>query len=235
MIAGTHGINRCILSRQHHFIECSLWFGKFAVHRKGAGNVRGIVFNLTTGINQHQVAIFQRCAVFDVVQNAAIATATHNRRVGCIPGAASHEGMNQLGLELVFINTGRRFFHGVAMGLGTDFARLCHHLYFRWALVQPQVMQRMLKCNKLPWRLGTGAHLTPNRLHPFHDLTVERLVTSQRVINAATALYHSRQNLINIDNRKRIVQAEFFDRAFRARQITVPQLLFRIAFLAEQH
>ena len=169
------------------------------------------------------------------MQDAGVSATTDNRWIGGIPGTVLHEGVDQLGFQLVLITAPSCPLHGPAVRLGADLASLRHHLHFRRALIQAQVMEQVLQGHELARRVRAGAHLAANGLDPLHHPSIERRVFAQGVIHPAATFNHARQDVVDVGNREGIVQTILFNGTVLAHQKAVPQLLLRIAFLAEQH
>src|SRR5690554_4829312 len=103
VITGPYRINGGVLGIQNHVIQSFLFRAELAADREGAGNVGGVAVQLTTGIDQHQVTFFQRCAVLDVMQDAAVSATANDRRISGGTGTVFHKGMDQLGFQAIFM------------------------------------------------------------------------------------------------------------------------------------
>ena len=146
-----------------------------------------------------------------------------------------HEGVDQLGLQVVLIATLAGPLHSPAMGLGADFPGPGHHFHFGRALVQTHVVQQVFKGHQLTRRMGSGPHFTPDDLHPVHHPVIEDRVFAKRVIHPAAAFNHAGQDVVDIADREGIVQAIALDGSLGPHQETVPEFFLRIALLAKQH
>ena len=107
-----------ILAGQHQLIQRLLWLAECAAHRKGTGNIGCIMFQLATGIHQHQITGFQLSGVFDVMKNAAVGAATDNARVGRAARTVAHEFVDIFRFQLVFHHPRLDRLHGAHMGAG---------------------------------------------------------------------------------------------------------------------
>ena len=122
-------------------IQLALGRAKDAIDRKGAGDICGVTVELTTAVNQYQVAVHERLVVVDIVQDTAVVTGADNGRIGPVATAVSHKLVQQLGFEVIFIESGLAGLHGPNMGAGGNFCRAPHQLELGGALQQALLVQ----------------------------------------------------------------------------------------------
>ena len=125
------GLDGGVLTGQHQLVERLLGLAERTVHWEGTGDIRGVVFQLATGIYQHQIPVFELLAVIDVMQDATVGATTDNTRVRGAARTMTHKLVDIFRLELIFHHPRADFFHGTDMGMGRDACRLAHQLHFR--------------------------------------------------------------------------------------------------------
>src|SRR5690606_19174277 len=186
-------------------------------------------------VYQYQVAVADLAAVLGVVQDAGVAPCGNNRGIGRGTAAVAHEGMLQLGLQLVLVHPRAAHLHGADVGFGGDIPGRLHDADFRRALVQAHVVQQVVQRHELLRRLGAHARLAADGVDPPSQAHIEFLVGAHGVIDPLSTLDQPRQNVIHVGNRKGIIGAVLSDRAVLAGAVAVPQLAFRILLPTEQH
>src|SRR6056297_49111 len=145
-----------------------------------------------------------------------------------------HKGVDQFGLEVILEAAFAGPLHGPAVRFGAYLTGFGHDLDFIGALVEPQIVKQMLQGHKFTGWVGATAHLAPYHLHPVHNPGVEMIVLTQRIVDPAASLNHARQDVVDVCDRKRVVQTITFNSPFRTHEKTIPELFLRIPFLAEQ-
>src|SRR3989338_4327649 len=120
------------------------------------------------------------------------------------------------------------------MRLGGNVASALHDVDFRYALEQTQIMQRMFQRHKLARWLCAAAHLAANDVDPLGDAGIELRIKAERVKHALGAFDQAGQDVVDIANRKGIIDTVQRRDALRPGDETVPQFLGRIALPAKQ-
>ena len=224
-----------VLTGQNQFVKGLLGLAECAIHREGTGNVRGIVFQLATGIHQHQIAVFQFLAVFDVVQDATVGAATDNARIGRATRAVAHEFVDIFRFQLILHHARLHRLHGPHMGAGRNTGSAAHQLDFGSALEQTHVVKMVCQGNEFPGGLGTGADPLTDTVNPAHQTTIEFRIVTQVVIDPLTALDQARQDLVDITDGKSIIRIKIRHGPIGAGPVAVPDFHGAVALAAEQH
>ena len=130
------------LSLEHDFIDRTLRRREPAAHRKGAGDVRGVVVVLAAGVEQQQVPIAQALIVIAIVHDAGIGAAADDRVIGNVRIVRA-KLVQQLRHDLVLHAPRAGKAHGAAMGADGDLRRAPQPRLLGTALVQAHVVEHM--------------------------------------------------------------------------------------------
>ena len=226
-------VDGAVLRFQHQFVQGALRRAVAAVDRPGAGDVGGVTLELGAGIDQQQVAVAQRRVVGAVVQDAGIGAAADDGFVARHRMVAV-EGVDQFGGNHRLAGTGPGRAHRAQVRLGGDLRRLRHHPQFGARLEQAQVVQDVRERDEFVRRTGALTHLRPHAVDPADQLLVELDLAAEVVVDALAPFDHAGQDVVDVVDRKRVVEGELVDRAFRAEARPVPAFALGIAFAAEQ-
>ena len=234
VIADTRLVDRSDLRLEHQFIKNALWLAEAAVYRIGACDVGGIAFDLAAGVDQHQIAVVQRFAVFDIVQDTTVVAASHDRRVRELRRTRHLAVVAENGSELVFVHAGLHAAHQLGMGLRRQARGTAHHRHLGAALVQAHLVQVVIQREKLDRPMHAGARARSHLADPIGHALVQRRVGSHRKKNPFTLFEQTGQDVIQVRDRKRIIGAVLRDGALEPRTVTIPKLFCRILFATEQ-
>ena len=103
----------------------------------------------------------------------------------------------------------------------------------KWTI--KELLGHVIEVGELSRRNRPAAFLTPNAVHPGHDLPVELGAAAHGVVDSLAPLDQPGQDVIDIADRKRIVGTVLGAGALGAGPIAVPQLHAGILFATEHH
>ncbi len=200
-------LNRCVLRIERQLIKCPLRLTETPVRWERTGNIRSVVIQLTTSIDEYQLAIINDVIVARIVEYATVVTRTDNRRIGRPATARRHEDLHNFSFQLIFTHPRTHSLHSTGVGLGTDLGRMTHHRHLSIRFNHTLLMQQMIQRTEFVRRCCTTAHLSPDVIHPLHQLAVKLRARAQIRINTITAFDQPRKNVVDIRHRERIVAA----------------------------
>ncbi|MNM82310.1 hypothetical protein D3C81_943370 [compost metagenome] len=233
--AGGDVVHRVQVRFQHQFVDRLLLGAEGAVGREGAGDVAGVAVDLAAGVDQDQVAILDLRVVLPVVQDAGVTPGGDDRAIGRHLRPALAEHVLQLGFQVVFVKARAAFLHGAHVSVGGNLGGVAHHLNFRGALVQAQVVQQMVEGDELVRRLRALAGLGADHVDPVHQPAVEFRVGAEGVVDALATFDQAGEDVVDVADGEGVIGAEILDRTVLAGTQAVPQLALGIALAAEQH
>ena len=233
MVARTHLVDGRQLRLQHHVVDRTLHRGEFAAHREGAGDIRRIVVVFTTGIEQQQITVAQGLIVVAIVHDAGIGAAPDDGLVGDV-GVVRAEFVQHFRHHLVLHAARTGEANGAAVGADCDLRRATQTGLFRPALVQTHIIKHMVERDEF---LRAACALAGQRLEsidPAQDAGIEIHMGSHGVEDLRTLLHESRQNFVDILDRKGIVRAIVLNRPLGAGACAIPRLPQGIMLTHEQ-
>lgn len=182
--SGAHQRDAGLIGFQHQLVQSTLFGAEATVDREGPGDVTGVAGQLTAGINQHQLPILDGRIVVDVVQNAAVGTTTHDRRVGLEAGPCSGTMAQDSSFQLILMDTRPGQTHRRAVGLGGDLRRTAHHRQLLFILEQPHLVQQVVQQHQLLRSLRSLTCPGAYRVEPATDPAIHVLVAAQGIKDA---------------------------------------------------
>jgi len=120
------------------------------------------------------------------------------------------------------------------MAFGGDDRGLAHQRELVLGLVQAQVVQQMRQRDELVRRARERTAQGLHTLDPADQLEIELAVAAEVVVDARAALDHAGQDVVDVLDRERVVEAALLDRAVGPQARTVPGFARGIAVAAEQ-
>ncbi len=206
VIAGAHARDGRAVRLQHHLVNRALLGREAAVDGQRAGDVGGVALELAAGVHQQQVAVVERLVVVAVMQDAAVRAAADDRVIGGV-GVVTPELVQQLGHHLVLGGARAAEAHDALMRLRGDARAGAQQLELAPRLVEAHVVQHVIERHELLRRVAAVARLGAQAVDPAHHALVEVRVHAHGVVHPGAVLEQSRQDLVDVGDRKGIVGA----------------------------
>ena len=237
---GLGGCDGGVLAGQHQVVQRALRGGELAIGRESAGDVAGVAVQLAACVNQHQLPIAHRRGIGPVVEYARIGACCDDGAIGGVLRAAFAEGVQQLGIEVVFTHIlpgtqhAGRPLHRADMGLGADLAGAAHDVQLMRVLDEAHLVEQGAHIALLRWAQRSvthaGAHGVEPALHPRRQARVR----GEGVPDAAAVFQQAGQ--LGIQHRRglRSIHPQRFGRGGGAQAVAVPDFALQILGLAKQ-
>ena len=103
-----------------------------------------------------------------------------------------------------------------------DFTRLFHYADFRRGFDQPLLVEQKRQIGKVGRRGRTRTDQSANLIHPPHHALVEHIVMAHGVVNALGTFNQTREDFVQVIDRKGIIDAEVGSGALRSEPVAVP-------------
>ena len=232
-IAGLEFGRRCFLCRQHHVVHRFLRPAEFAVGRKTARDVGGVALVLAARVNQHQIAVLERCVVLNVMQDAGVGAGPDDAAVTRFHAFQLELVMN-FRRQLIFEATGFGEFHRAHVAARGHRAGVLHQFQLGGGLDQTLLVQRAFQRHKLRRSHGAAPRHFANLAHRGGDLRIQLRMLAEREIHALAAAEQRRQHAGKFGNVERLVRSIFLRSTFGPGAVAVPDLSRRVARTHEQ-
>ena len=118
------------------------------------------------------------------------------------------------------------------MGRNRDSRRPFHEADLSTTLKEPHLMQDVVEIDKFIRRM-TALPSRIQRVHPGQEALIELAEYPHRVIDALAALQQTRQNLVDVTDRKSVICTVLRDQPLGAFPVTIPQFSVSIFFTTE--
>ena len=238
--AGARGGDGRFLRGQHQFVYGTLRPGEAAIGREGARDVAGVAVQLAAGIDQHQFACPQRCGIGTVMQHAGVGAGRHDAGIGRVLRAMPAEGVQQLGLQMVFTRihaTAQQAgagLHGAHVGFGTDLCSAAHGVQLARVLDQAHLVEQGAGVELACGHQRTLAHAGAQAVQPAGHAALEAGMGGKGVGHAVGAIEQARQFRVDLRAAEGGFHTQRGRSRFRAQTVAVPDFAFQILGLAEQ-
>ena len=232
--AGAGGLARGDLGGEHELIHVALRAGEAAVHREAAGDVGRVAVELAAGVDQQQVAVLQALVVVDVVQHAGVGAAGDDAGVGGGLAASGAEGVQQLGLDLVFEAPRAGGAHGAAVGVGRDAGGAAHGGELGSVLDETHLVELGAQVAHRVRRGEAGAGLVAHGVERAEYLRVPVVVVAEAGPQQGLVGEGVGEALLEVADGPRLVEAEGLARRVGAPAVAVPDLAFLVLLAAEE-
>ena len=167
------------------------------------------------------------------MQDARVGAAADDRLVAR-HRAVTAELVQELGLDLVLVHARPRRAHRAHVRGRGDLCRLAHHAQFAARFVQTQIVQQVRQRDEFVRRHRAFAHVGAHAVDPADQFQIELGIATEMVVDARAAFDHAGQDVVDVVDRKRVVETVIAHRAFGADARAVPALAFGVALAAEQ-
>ena len=158
------------------------------------------------------------------MHGAGVLTAGNDAGISGFACTVARKFVEQFCLQLILQHPGAALPHGATMRLHGNRSRLPHLPHFRCGLKQPHFMEEVIEVRKLSRWHRASSDLAADTVYPGHDPGIEIPATAHGIVDTPPTLNQSRENVVDVCQRKGVIRPKTLARCLRTDSLSVPEL-----------